>query len=56
MPAKVYSYLRFSDAKQATGGSIDRQKQYAKKWADDHGYTLDESLSMRDEGLSAYNQ
>ena len=54
--ARVYSYLRFSDVKQATGGSIDRQKQYAKKWAADHGLTLDESLSMRDEGLSAFHQ
>jgi DNA invertase Pin-like site-specific DNA recombinase len=54
--AKVYSNLRFSDAKQAAGGSIDRQRQYAKKWADEHGLTLDDSLSMRDEGLSAYHQ
>lgn len=54
--AKVYSYLRFSDAKQAAGGSIDRQKQYAARWAAEHGLTLDESLSMRDEGLSAFHQ
>lgn len=52
---KVYSYLRFSDAKQASGDSINRQKQYAKKWADDHGYTLDDSLTMADEGLSAFH-
>lgn len=54
--ARVYSYLRFSDAKQAAGGSIDRQKNYAKKWAAENGLTLDESLSMRDEGLSAFHQ
>lgn len=54
--ARVYSYLRFSDAKQAAGGSVDRQKTNAKRWADEHGLTLDESLSMRDEGLSAYHQ
>lgn len=53
---KVYSYLRFSDAKQATGGSIDRQTEYARRWAAEHGMLLDESLTMRDEGLSAYHQ
>jgi DNA invertase Pin-like site-specific DNA recombinase len=54
--ARVYSYLRFSDAKQATGGSIDRQETNAKRWAEENGLTLDESLTMRDEGLSAYHQ
>ena len=53
---KVYSYLRFSAARQAHGTSIERQAEYAHKWAESHGYTLDESLSMRDEGLSAYHQ
>lgn len=53
---KVYSYLRFSAAKQAMGASADRQTDYAKKWATVHGLTLDESLSMRDEGLSAFHQ
>jgi hypothetical protein len=53
---KVYSYLRFSDPKQATGSSIDRQAAYAKKWAAEHGLELDQSLSLRDEGLSAYHQ
>ncbi|MBF1165544.1 MAG: recombinase family protein, partial [Dechloromonas agitata] len=53
---KVYSYLRFSDPKQATGGSISRQTEYARKWASDHGLILDESLSMRDEGLSAFHE
>lgn len=52
----VYSYLRFSSAKQGTGSSIDRQLEYARRWAADNGMTLDESLTMRDEGLSAYHQ
>lgn len=56
MRAKVYSYLRFSDAKQAAGASSERQQAYAKEWARKNGLTLDESLSMRDEGLSAYHQ
>jgi DNA invertase Pin-like site-specific DNA recombinase len=54
--AKVYSYIRFSDAKQATGASTDRQRAYAATWAQEHGLLLDEQLSMRDEGLSAYHQ
>ena len=54
--ARVYSYLRFSDPKQAAGGSIDRQLEYADRWAADHGMELDASLSLRDEGLSAYHQ
>lgn len=53
LTAKVYSYLRFSDPKQATGGSVDRQLRYAQHWAADKGLLLDEALSLRDEGLSA---
>lgn len=54
--AKVFSYQRFSDPKQATGHSIDRQLQYAKSWAAERGLALDETLSLRDEGLSAFHQ
>lgn len=54
--ARVYSYLRFSDPRQSTGGSADRQLLYAQTWAAGRGLVLDESLSLRDEGLSAYHQ
>ncbi|WP_366887899.1 recombinase family protein [Streptomyces sp. NPDC005476] len=54
--ARVYSYLRFSDPKQAAGGSVDRQLEYAARWAADKAMELDASLSLRDEGLSAYHQ
>ncbi|CAE6725235.1 recombinase family protein [Paraburkholderia nemoris] len=54
--SRVYSYLRFSDPKQAAGSSADRQMEYANRWAAEHGMQLDESLSLRDEGLSAYHQ
>lgn len=54
--AKVYSYTRFSDPKQALGHSADRQLQYAKYWAAEHGLALDDTLSMKDEGLSAFHQ
>lgn len=53
---RVYSYMRFSDPRQATGSSADRQLQYARSWAAERGLVLDESLSLRDEGLSAYHQ
>lgn len=54
--AQVYSYLRFSSVKQRAGSSIDRQLDYAQRWAADNGMRLDESLTLRDEGLSAYHQ
>lgn len=53
---RVYSYLRFSDPRQASGHSVERQTDYARRWAEAHGLELDESLTMRDEGLSAYHQ
>lgn len=56
MSARVYSYMRFSDAKQASGASSERQRAYAAQWAQQHGLLLDDSLSMRDEGLSAFHQ
>lgn len=56
MGARVYSYLRFSDPRQSSGSSADRQLQYAQRWAAERGLVLDESLSLRDEGLSAYHE
>lgn len=53
---KVYSYLRFSDPKQAAGSSAARQLGYATRWAAERGMVLDASLTMLDEGLSAYHQ
>ena len=53
---RVYSYLRFSDPRQSSGSSIDRQTAYARSWAAAHDLVLDASLSMRDEGLSAYHE
>jgi hypothetical protein len=52
----VYCYTRFSDPKQAVGSSLDRQVNYATKWAIEHGMEVDEPLSLKDEGLSAYHQ
>lgn len=51
---RVYSYLRFSDPKQAAGGGVDRQLEYAARWTAGREMALDASLSLRDEGLSTY--
>lgn len=56
MSGLVYSYSRFSDPRQSAGHSLERQQAYAARWAAEHGLALDESLSLRDEGLSAYHQ
>lgn len=56
MSGKVFSYLRFSTPKQAAGASKVRQLDYAKNWAADNNMLLDDALSMRDEGLSAFHQ
>lgn len=52
----VYSYIRFSSAEQAKGHSMDRQMDYARKYAETNNMFLNESLTMMDEGLSAYHQ
>lgn len=51
---KVYSYARWSTPEQAKGDSNRRQAEAADKWAARHGYTLDLSLNITDEGVSAY--
>lgn len=54
--ARLYSYIRFSTPEQAQGSSSARQSEYAERYAAENGLQLDTSLSMRDEGLSAYHQ
>lgn len=53
---RVYSYMRFSSAKQASGTSIERQTEYAAEWAQRCGLKLDTALTLRDEGMSAYKE
>ncbi len=53
---KVYSYIRFSSKAQATGDSLRRQTADTASWAARHGYELDEALSFRDLGVSAYDR
>lgn len=52
----LYSYIRFSTIEQAKGQSLSRQMSYAKEVAMDKGLELDESLTMKDLGLSAFDK
>ncbi|MEY9573683.1 hypothetical protein ABIE88_001259 [Bradyrhizobium diazoefficiens] len=51
---KAYSYIRFSTPQQAAGTSLERQTEKAKKYALDHGLTLDTEMDMTDLGVSAF--
>jgi DNA invertase Pin-like site-specific DNA recombinase len=53
---KVYSYIRFSSKAQATGDSLRRQTAQTERWAASHGHELDEALTFRDLGVSAYDR
>lgn len=51
---RVYSYTRFSTPEQASGDSARRQMDAARLYAREHGLELDESLTIRDLGVSAF--
>lgn len=51
---KAYSYLRFSTPEQSKGDSFRRQATMARDYCEKHNLTLDESVSYRDLGVSAY--
>jgi DNA invertase Pin-like site-specific DNA recombinase len=52
----AYSYQRFSDAAQKEGDSLRRQDHGAEAWVKRHpGHVLDHTLSMKDEGFSAFH-
>src|SRR5262249_35229364 len=51
-----YSYLRFSDPKQAKGDSIRRQKAATEAWCERNGVTLDTSVRLEDRGRSAFKR
>jgi DNA invertase Pin-like site-specific DNA recombinase len=51
---KAYSYVRFSTPEQAYGDSLRRQTETAREYASKHGLELDETLTFRDPGISAF--
>lgn len=54
MSKTAYSYVRFSTPEQALGDSQRRQLQLARDYAREHGLELDEQLTFRDLGVSAF--
>jgi len=53
-PPLAYSYIRFSSAAQAEGDSLRRQSERAAEYCKRRGWKLDESLTLRDLGVSAF--
>ncbi|MBY5417661.1 recombinase family protein [Rhizobium leguminosarum] len=51
---KAYSYIRFSTPDQIKGDSARRQISMAESYAAKHGLALDDSLSLKDFGVSAF--
>lgn len=54
MKKTAISYIRFSTAQQAEGESLERQARLARDYASKHDMVLDETLTMRDLGISAF--
>jgi DNA invertase Pin-like site-specific DNA recombinase len=50
----AFSYVRFSSAEQAKGDSLRRQEEARDAWLAKSGAALDTSLTLRDEGVSAF--
>src|SRR5206468_1443297 len=53
-PRRAYSYVRFSSAQQAEGGSLNRQSELSRAYCERKKLTLDDSLTLRDLGVSAF--
>src|SRR5215467_1963131 len=51
---RAYSYIRFSTPEQAKGDSLRRQTELSERYAREHGLTLDDKLTFRDLGKSAF--
>lgn len=50
----AYSYIRFSTAEQAKGDSLRRQMERTQEYLSGKDLILDESLTMKDLGVSAF--
>ncbi|MBT6717191.1 MAG: recombinase family protein, partial [Nitrospina sp.] len=51
---RAYSYLRFSTPEQLKGDSFRRQIELSQKYATKHDLELDDTLTLRDLGVSAF--
>ncbi len=51
---RAYSYIRFSTPEQLKGDSLRRQRKLADDWCERNGAVLDDSLKLRDLGISAF--
>lgn len=50
------SYIGFSSKRQKTGNSLRRQTELSRNYAAKNGLILDDALSFRDLGVSAYTK
>ena len=50
----AYSYIRFSSKKQADGASLERQLTGTRKYCEENNLILNETLTFRDLGISAF--
>lgn len=53
-PPLAFSYLRFSSPSQAEGDSVRRQTELRDTWVKKTGAILDQSVSLRDDGVSGF--
>jgi DNA invertase Pin-like site-specific DNA recombinase len=53
---KAYSYIRFSTPDQLKGDSLRRQTELSENYAKQHALDLDNTLNLRDLGISAYDK
>ncbi len=51
---RCYSYVRFSTPDQLRGDSLRRQRKLSEEYAEKHGLELDQTLSLKDLGISAF--
>jgi DNA invertase Pin-like site-specific DNA recombinase/ElaB/YqjD/DUF883 family membrane-anchored ribosome-binding protein len=54
--SRAFSYIRFSTPEQQNGDSFRRQYELSKVYAESHGLILDERLTYRDLGVSAFDK
>lgn len=51
---RAFSYIRFSTPEQLKGDSLRRQLEASEEYASRHNLVLDDSLQLRDLGISAF--